>query len=203
MASAHSEARKREKVREMLQRLEADRRSVTADDALQTRAALFGNCEGDRSVEGFECRFLKRMCRRRLLDVMPGQTRINFYVVRDTPGILRVLAVPEELNGLIWANQSTDPPEAVESAKQVDLPARTLMFEEGHFVEVSEAPTVSPEEELRSAVSDLELKEATIKVLVGMVDNLFYLRTKVEAIDAKVTHLCKELGSSPVPTETT
>jgi hypothetical protein len=166
----------------MLQRLRAEAYSEDAAGALQSRADLFGKGDGTRSAEGFELRFLSRLCLLKVLDMLHGSGRTNYFAVRNSPAVLRALEDDEVLSGLIWSNQPSELPQPTEAVVQAE--------------EMGPKPS-SLEEEFREAVSDDELKGATLKVLVGMVDSLYYLRSKVEAMDTKLTHLCNELGSSP------
>ena len=199
MPNAYEESLRRASVKAMLVRFDAGTLSLPSN-ALKTRREVFG-APKDRSEEGFQCRFMTRLCELNVLDkLIAHPTRTNYYVVRDSSRVLRALKNEEELTQLIWQRSSMDlgfddtPVESAtpmksdgfQASKSMDAASMVNALAE-HEPQESEEPTTG------------EIQATTLKVLAGMVDSLYYLRLKMEAMDSKMERLCKELGLTTPP----
>lgn len=188
MSLAERETLKRDSVRAMLEQLEPDAQT-SPDRSLLTRQELFGSVT-DRSVEGFQQRCLIRMCKLGLLDSMvvyPTRTRV--YALRDSSKVLDALTDDEALTRLIWHRPEADlvlpEPELSPPTPAPSAPSAAASL----APEVLEGRTTSSVlTELANASGD-DVQALTLKVLAGMVESLYYLRTKVEDIDKKLDAL--------------
>lgn len=189
MSLAEREVQKRSSVRAMLERLEPDVKTLTADRSLLTRQELFGPVTS-RTEEGFQQRCLRRMCEMRLLDTLVAYpTRTRVYAVRDSSKVLDALTDDEALTRVIWHRPEIDLSVPEPSASVPNPPPSAPPEPAPSAPEVLEGrTTTSVLAELASASGD-DVQALTLKVLAGMVESLYYLRTKVEDIDRKLDAL--------------
>lgn len=182
MALAQTEVAKRKSVKAMLERLEPEVQD-SPETALRTRQELFGGY-ASRAEEGFQQRCLRRMCEQGLLDSMVAvPTRTRVYAVRDSSKVLDALTDDEALTRLIWHRPGIE--EVALSSSASEAPEAS----EGSSVEVVDGGTVASALSDLAADSEEGLQAVTLKLLAGMVESLYYLRTKVESIERKLESL--------------
>jgi hypothetical protein len=168
----------------MLERLEPDTEALP-ENGLLTRQELFGGYSS-RAEEGFQQRCLTRLCNLGVLDSLVAHpTRTRVYAVRDSSKVLDALTDDEALTRFIWHRPEADilkdvPPESSPPEFSPPEVSGTGVVDGGSSASVLAELTAS---------SDEGLEAMTLKLLAGMVDSLYYLRTKVESIEQKLDSL--------------
>lgn len=191
MSLAERETLKRDSVRAMLEKLEMDVQT-SPERSLLTRQELFGPVF-DRSEEGFQQRCLSRMCKLGLLDSLVAHpTRTRVYAVRDSSKVLDALTDDEALTRLVWNRPDAD---LLVQDSELSMPLPSSSAPTAPTAPTPSAPevlegrtTTSVLTELANASGD-DVQALTLKVLAGMVESLYYVRTKVESIEKKLEAL--------------
>jgi hypothetical protein len=167
----------------MLEFLEPDTRSDRPVD-LWTRQDLFGEAPS-AAEKGFQQRCLVRLCKLGVLDSLWGGTaRMRFYALRDSVQALDALTDDEVLTRLIWvragAADFVSEPETGHASGSPEVVSPAGSAEEHGSVEGTLTAM---------ADSDAGLQGTVLRLLAGLVETLYYVRVKVEGIDARITRM--------------
>lgn len=194
MATVYIEQKRREALKAAFQKA-CDAISDPSSPATPSwsRTELFGTDpkELSHTEKGFQMRTLERLCKQKVFRKVkqPGSSSYR-YEVADGDKILQALENEEAFSALVWAKSEKT---SVSGATEAPIGTEEVPSEVESSNAVPEAAGPQNPVETDPPPSDAQVQEAILKMVFGLVENMHYMRTKLEVIENHV----RELRHSP------